>query len=76
MEREKQIRSIRAGLRRYFVAGILVLLPLAVTVWIVWQIIGTVEGGVQMLIEKLNVMLASRTSADGQRINRRCRWII
>ena len=59
-------RPIRAELRRYFVTGTLVLLPLAVTVWILWQIVGTVEGGVQTLIEKLNLMLASRTSADGQ----------
>jgi uncharacterized membrane protein len=55
-------RRIRAELRRYFVTGILVLLPLAVTVWILWQIVGTVEGGVQALIERLNAAL----SPDGE----------
>ena len=55
-------RPIRAELRRYFVTGTLVLLPLAVTVWILWQIVGTVEGGVQALIGKLNAAL----SPDGE----------
>jgi len=54
MEREKGTRSIRAEIRRYFVAGILVLLPLAITVWIAWQIVSVVEGGVQTLMHKLD----------------------
>lgn len=47
--------SFRAELRRYLVAGILVLLPTAVTVWLVWRIVAVVEGGVQRLLEKLNL---------------------
>ena len=54
MGREKGTRSIRAEIRRYFVAGILVLLPLAITVWIAWQIVSVVEGGVQTLMHKLD----------------------
>ena len=34
MVREKHVRSIGAELKRYFWAGILVLLPMAVTVWL------------------------------------------
>jgi uncharacterized membrane protein len=35
------------------VAGILVLLPTAVTVWLVWRIVAVVEGGVERLMEKI-----------------------
>jgi uncharacterized membrane protein len=55
-------RSIRAGLRRYFVTGILVLLPLAVTTWLVWRIIGIVEGGVHTIIDNANAFLIRHSS--------------
>jgi len=58
MERDRRrfsVRSVRAELRRYFVAGILVLLPTAVTAWLVWRIVAVVEGGVQRLMENLNL---------------------
>jgi len=47
--------SARAVVRRYFVTGVLVLLPLAVTVWLLWRIISAVEGGVERLMERLNL---------------------
>jgi len=47
--------SARAVVRRYFVTGILVLLPLAVTVWLLWRIIGAVEGGVRSAMERLGL---------------------
>ena len=46
--------SFRAELRRYFVAGILVLLPTVVTAWLVWRIIAVVEGGVERLMGRMN----------------------
>jgi len=64
MQPKKEDRSLRTGLKRYFVAGILVLLPLAVTVWLVWQIIGAVEGGVQTIIERINAAIARRTGRE------------
>ncbi len=59
MKRDKQklsVRSVRAELRRYFVAGILLLLPTAVTVWLVWRIVAVVEGGVQRLMERISLV--------------------
>jgi uncharacterized membrane protein len=47
--------SARAIVRRYFVTGVLVLLPLAVTVWLLWRIISAVEGGVENVMEKLGL---------------------
>jgi uncharacterized membrane protein len=47
--------SARAIVRRYFVTGILVLLPLAVTVWLLWRIISAVEGGVARVMERLDL---------------------
>jgi len=49
--------SARAVVRRYFVTGVLVLLPLAVTVWLLWRIISVVEGGVERAIERINTGL-------------------
>jgi len=46
--------SARAVVRRYFVTGILVLLPLAVTVWLFWRIISGVEGAVQSVLERFS----------------------
>ena len=62
MTDKQKDRSIRAELRRYFVAGILVLLPLAVTTWLVWQIIGVVEGGVHTIIDNANAFLIRHSS--------------
>ncbi len=47
--------SPQSIVRRYFVTGILVLLPMAVTVWLLWRIIGAVEGGVEKLMGKVGL---------------------
>jgi len=54
MKRERREVSVRAEIRRYFVGGVLVLLPTVVTVWLVWRIVAVVEGGVERLMGRIN----------------------
>ena len=42
--------SIATRFRNYFLAGILVTAPVAITFWLLWKIVGFVDGGIRPLI--------------------------